>query len=392
MLFSLRTSSIGLIMASVLMISSCSPFLLRDYRGDADNHRVRVLIARTSGAVTVTSRSAMKLHRNGSPVDAAVSSGTSCTYTPGMIIGDVSIEPGTDPIHVNGQPYRGSMLLRRHNESIQVINLLTVDEYLLSVVPGEIPANWDRESLKAQAVAARTFTYYHLASGKNRDAIYDLDATAATQVYRGMIDEKPQTTEAVRATAGQIMVYDGRPILAYFHSTCGGKTVDDRYVWAQSSMPYLQGTTCGFCNDSTKYKWETTLDLAEIRSCLTKKYPSMGSIRAISFMKKDDRVVEVVIRHAGDTIRMNGNSFRLLFPPEKIRSLYFTSKKVNDRLALKGHGWGHGVGLCQWGARGMAMRGYDYRNILRHYYTGVTIGSVRTSYIAVKQRPSSACQ
>ncbi|HNW28492.1 MAG TPA: SpoIID/LytB domain-containing protein [Spirochaetota bacterium] len=382
----------GLVMIIVFMISSCGPFLVRDYRGDADNYPVRILIVKAAGSVTISSKSAMKISRNSMAINAPIGSVISGTYTPWMITCTLKIEPGNDPILVNGQPYRGSMILRRQNESLQVINLTVIDEYLLSVVPGEIPASWDRESLKAQAVAARTFTYYHLKSGNDRDEAYDLDATAATQVYRGMNDEKPQTTEAVRATAGQIMVYDGKPILSYFHSTCGGKTVDARYVWEKSRLPYLQGVTCGFCKDSTKYNWEATLNIAEIRSGLMKKYPAIGSISAVSFRKKDDRVVEVAIAHSRGVIRMNGNDFRLLFPAEKIRSLYFVSKKEKDRLVLKGHGWGHGVGLCQWGARGMAMRGYDYKDILRHYYTGVSIKSVRTSYIASKQRNLSSYQ
>ncbi len=391
MLVQFRTYCVGLVMITAFMIGSCAPLMLRDYRGDADNYPVRIQIVRAA-TVTISSSSPMKIYRNGEPVNPSAANDMSYTYTSGMISGTLKIKPGDGPLHVNGKPYRGSIIIRRQNEALQVINVASIGEYLLSVVPGEIPANWDRESLKAQAVAARTFTYYHLKSENDPDQAYDLDATAATQVYRGMADEKPQTTEAVRATAGQVMVFDGRPILSYFHSTCGGKTVDDRYVWEKSNLPYLQGVKCGFCNDSTKYRWESTLSLAEIRSNLIKKHPQVGTIRGISFRKKDDRVVEVVITHTLGTIRMNGNNFRLLFQPEKIRSLYFNSRKETGGLVLKGHGWGHGVGLCQWGARGMAMRGYDYKDILRHYYAGVSIQNIKTAYIAAKQKNLSHYQ
>jgi stage II sporulation protein D len=379
-------SHIALVLMSSFMISSCAPFMVRDYQGDADNHPVKILVLKTSGSVTISSRKAMYVYRNDTLVGNDTLSGLSLNFNPDNVKSAINVEPGNEPVMVNGQPYRGSLIIRRHNDGLMIINVLPIDEYLMSVVPGEIPANWDKEALRAQAVAARTFTYYHIKTSHSKFSAYDLDATVATQVYRGIIDEKPQTTEAVKDTSGQIMVYEDKPILSYFHSTCGGKTIDDRYVWEKSHLPYLQGITCGFCNDSTRYSWESKLHLAEIHAAMLKKYPAMGAIRAISFKKKDDRVVEVLINNSRGTIRMNGNNFRLMFSPEKIRSLYFTSKKDSDGLVLKGHGWGHGVGLCQWGARGMAMRGYSYREILSHYYMGVKIASVRNSYIASKHK------
>lgn len=386
-----RSCIVPAVMAAFL-VSSCAPFMVRNYSGGADSQPVKILVLKTSGSVTLSSRSAFSINRNAVPQSASDSMNTSCTLNPGSVNGSITVNPGHDPLMVNGQAYRGSFMIRSHNHVLQVINILTVDEYLLSVVPGEIPANWEKDSLMAQAIAARTFTYYHLYATHDKNKSYDLDATAATQVYRGVADEKPQTTGAVRETSGQVMVYGAKPILSYFHSTCGGKTIDDRYVWEKSHLPYLKGTTCGFCNDSTKFSWKSILNLAEIRAGLSKKHSDLGTIRTISFKKKDDRVVEVLIHHSRGTIRMNGNNFRLMFPPEKIRSLYFTSKNENNCLVLTGHGWGHGVGLCQWGARGMALRGYGYKDILRHYYLGVKITDIGNSYIASKDKNSINCQ
>ncbi|TFH39833.1 MAG: SpoIID/LytB domain-containing protein, partial [Chrysiogenales bacterium] len=250
------------------------------------------------------------------------------------------------------------------------------------VVPSEIPANWEDEALKAQVVASRTYAYYHIMAARKHSSAYDLDSSVLSQVYRGIDDEKTSTSRAVRATSGEILLHEYLPILSYFHSTCGGKTVSDSLVWKKSSMPYLKGVRCGYCSDSTRYSWETKLSLGQIRNCLSVKYGVIGEIRSLSFKKKDDRVTDVIIRHAGGIITLGGNDFRLLFPGDTIQSLYFTSTQVSTGLILKGFGWGHGVGMCQWGARGMARKGFRYRQILRHYYAGVHVGSVGHTNIA----------
>jgi len=376
------------VLLSILLVS-CSSVVIRDY-GEYDSQSVKILIMKTKDKITISSRGSIKLSTN--PSVTINKDRTRFFVNPRAIKVPITVKTENEPLLLNGTPYRGSFYIKTIQGTAFIVNILTIDEYLISVVPGEIPANWETEALKAQAIAARTFTHYHISTQKKRDALYDLDATAATQVYRGISDEKPQTTAAVRATSGQVMVHEEKPILAYFHSTCGGKTVDDSHVWEKSSHPYLQGRQCGFCNDSTKYEWESELTLDEIRNCLMKQFPVMGSIRSISFKKKDDRVVEVVINHRNGCTRMGGNNFRLLFPAEKIRSLYFISKKIKNGLALKGHGWGHGVGLCQWGARGMAKSGYNSRDILKHYYTGVKITTIKNTCLASKSKNNATYQ
>jgi stage II sporulation protein D len=367
--------------------SSCAPFMLnKHYSGQTDTAIVRVLLLKTKASFTISSESPISISGATEQIITHDNPSNNITLNPDKIVENIKIEPGNSPLVINGQPYRGSVELRCVNGTAYVINILKIDEYLVSVVPGEIPATWEDEALKAQAVAARTYTYYHIITNRKSPALYDLDATTNSQVYKGIIDEKPRTSEAVLTTAGEIIIYDERPILSYFHSTCGGKTIDDKYVWNTSHLPYLHGVTCGFCNDSTKYTWESRLSLEEIQDNLSKKYRTIGSIRNISFRKIDDRVAEVYIQHSRGNLKITGNNFRLLFPPEKVRSLYFTSKKFNAGLILTGHGWGHGVGMCQWGARGMALRGYRYQEILKHYYTDVIITSIRNRYVASKMK------
>jgi len=367
-------------------IVSCSPYTLREYfPGSGDTTTVRVLILKTKDRFTVSSDGEMSASIASIHMTRTIK-GTSAECTPDSLPARSSIKSGTPPLYLNGKPYRGMFELHHKNGFAYVVNTLKIDEYLMGVVPCEIPSGWESEALKAQAVAARTFAYYHLTENSKSPTLYDLDATTNSQVYGGMSEEKERTSRAVAETSGEIISYNARPILSYFHSTCGGKTIDDKYVWSQSHLEYLKGVTCGFCGDSTKYNWESTLSLEEIRSGLSKKYGKLGKIKNISFKKNNDRVTSVVIRHSRGTLAIPGNNFRLLFPPEKMRSLYFTSKKAGKGFVLSGHGWGHGVGMCQWGARGMALHGYGYQDILKHYYTGVSISPIRDSTIAYKSR------
>ncbi|MBN2403415.1 MAG: SpoIID/LytB domain-containing protein [Spirochaetes bacterium] len=254
---------------------------------------------------------------------------------------------------------------------IYVINVLQINEYLYGVVPSEIISTWETEALKAQAVAARTYTYHHLISSKKN--IYDLDNSSNFQVYNGISSEKENTTIAVNETSGQIMFYKGKPIVAFFHSTCGGRTSHDKYVWGGEGQEYLKSVACTYCKESPYFSWEEKVSLYEIKEFLNKKYRGVGNITGIVFQRKDNRVVSAVIHHKNGIVKLTGNELRLLFPEKKIKSMHFTAQKVNDGLILHGHGWGHGVGMCQWGAKGMAEKGAGYKDILRYYYKGVSI-------------------
>ena len=168
-----------------------------------------------------------------------------------------------------------------------IVNILKIDEYLLGVVPCEIPSGWEMEALKAQAVAARTYAYYHLIYKRKKGSLYDLDATTNSQVYRGIADEKERTTEAVVATSGEIISYNSMPIISYFHSTCGGKTIDDKYVWTKNDLVYLKGVTCGYCEASTKYTWESKMSLEE--SMITCRKSTPMSARSKTSSLKETR-------------------------------------------------------------------------------------------------------
>jgi stage II sporulation protein D len=350
-----------------------------------DKTMVRVSILKSRDNFTISS-SANLLVRDSSGYSFHPIHSSSEVYNTSRLNGTITIKSETSPLLLNGKPYRGMFELHKLNGFCYVINIVNIDEYLLSVVPGEIPSGWGSEALKAQAVAARTFAYYHLMTNVKSGALFDMDATTNFQVYRGISDERKSTTDAVIATSGEIITYHSQPIISYFHSTCGGKTVDDKYVWGQKDIEYLKSVECGYCTQSTKFNWESFLSLDEIQSSVSAKHNKIGKIKNIIFKRNQDRVTEVIIHHTMGKTSIAGNNFRLLFPPEKLRSLYFSSKKIKNGLVLKGHGWGHGVGMCQWGARGMALRGYGYQDILKHYYKNISLKDAHGSSIAVKSK------
>ncbi len=334
------------------------------------------MILATPGEMTFSSRFPFKVMDKRSGRLLGKAGARSVHFTPGNIESSIVIESGDSPIAIEGKEYRGFFELHSKSGKLYAVNVVRLDEYLYSVVPGEICPGWPIEALKAQAVAARTYTLKHVLGVSGSD-MYDVTASTSFQIYEGIQKENKTTSEAVRITSGQIMKYSREPIMAYYHSTCGGMTVDDGKVWKGKDLEYLAGRRCNYCKDSPKYKWERKVTLSEIKDAIRKKFPNMkiSRISSIAFKKSDKRVATVTVAFPSGRVTMTGNDFRLLFRPEIIRSLNFSIKKTPGGLLLKGYGWGHGVGMCQWGARGMALKGLSYRQILHYYYRNVQISS-----------------
>ncbi len=368
--------------ALVALLASCSPskgFLLkRSIRLGIDKQQIRVRIASTGERVAIASTARMRIADLKTRKTHYDGRGRRINFYPERITTPVIVESWEKPLSVNGRAYRGAMELHNVLGKLCVINVLSMDEYLCGVVPSEIVSSWHAEALKAQAVAARSYAYYHMQNRK--DAPFDLDATTNFQVYGGIAAEKESTSLAVRATSGEIAVFENKPILAYFHSTCGGSTVGDEFVWNGSHMDYLKGVKCEFCKASPHYSWEERITLYEMRMYLAKKYRGVGAIGGITFKRNEGRVSKVTIVHKNGILNLTGNEFRMIFPAKKLKSLSFEATKTADGLILHGHGWGHGVGLCQWGAQGMAKNGARYKDILKHYYRGVRMMHAGGSY------------
>ncbi|MCG3203469.1 MAG: hypothetical protein KCHDKBKB_00137 [Elusimicrobia bacterium] len=267
--------------------------------------------------------------------------------------------------------YRGAFVVRAtQDDKVSVVNELSIDDYLKGVLPREVIVTWDPHALQAQAVASRTYMASHL--GAHAAQGFDLCSDVHCQVYGGMSKEHPKTNEAVDSTRDQILVYAGKPIGAFFHSHCGGSTEQIQPVWGSDNKPYLPRKKCTYCKGNPRYQWTLSMSGAEILSALKSKTNVTGNqLESLKIKKKSGsgRVQTITVSTNKGHFDLSGNSFRLALHPEKIRSTLWTNfKRHGNGYQFQGRGWGHGVGLCQWGAKGQAEQGKDYREILSFYY------------------------
>jgi stage II sporulation protein D len=274
-----------------------------------------------------------------------------------------------EPLSYGGRAYPGDLRIRRGDSGrLEVANVVDIEEYVAGVLFAEMPSTFPTEALKAQAVAARTYARYRLDHG---DPL--LRATDADQVYDGSGPKFEQARALVAATRGVVLETGGRPICAYFMSTCGGATADGLSVFPPPNGEGLIGVECQWCRESPKYRWSRALPLAELERRLA--LPA-GSIDRISARR--DRfghsLAFDVIGNRG-TRTFNGQELRRLWnskangDAEKLPSSWLLSLEIaRGSLNVEGAGFGHGVGMCQWGAAGLAAAGRDWRAILHHYY------------------------
>ncbi|HEV2283762.1 MAG TPA: SpoIID/LytB domain-containing protein [bacterium] len=285
-------------------------------------------------------------------------------------------------LRADGRSYRGTLELRRTPAGrVTVVNVLDLESYLYGVIKGEVDPRWPPEAVRAQAVAARTLAVQRmLASVSAQDpgsaaAGFDLAATTDAQVYLGAAAEDPAATSAVDATRGLVVTYDGRPIFAAYHSNSGGHTEDSENVWG-TLYPYLRGVPDPYALDAPGVTWSTVLPLAAIEADLRRGGASLTGLDDVAPGRVTPwgRVVTVRVRgEDGRTQEINANRFRLLVGPSVLRSTMFSVARRGLAADFTGRGSGHGVGLDQWGARAMAARGSTFEQILKYYYTGVTI-------------------
>lgn len=260
--------------------------------------------------------------------------------------------------------YRGRTQLIRQGSGITAINQVNLEEYLYSVVGGEAIPSWPQEALKAQAVAARTYALYTTATSK--DPYYDLDTTTQTQVYKGLRSEYLSTHEAVKATLGQVMTYNGKTILAAFHASSGGHTENVEDVWT-SPLPYLRGVV-DYDQQAPVFQWTKTFSASELGRLIG----GVGSVRSMvpGRTTPNGRIVTMKVIGDRGTKEIEGSQLRQSLA---LRSTLFRISPVNGTFQVSGRGSGHGIGLSQWGAYYLAQKGVTYQRILSHYYQNANL-------------------
>jgi stage II sporulation protein D len=306
-------------------------------------------------------------------------------------------------LFLNGKPYRGTLEVilspkgpqGKNSKSLVVLNIVYMEDYLKGVVPAEIGKLSDEEieALKAQAIAARTYSLSRL--GQYGNLGYDLEASVVDQVYNGVEGENPLANKAIKDTKGRVLVFGKKLIHAYYHANCGGRTEYIEKVWDKPPESYLiPMDDDDFCSWAKNYTWEETWNKEELERNISIYLDSLELLPYYGFGNLVDLIVKErspsgrievleVVTDSGtyqihkDKIRwaMKRGSDPNLILPSTLFDLEIQRGFDNsiEWVTAKGHGNGHGVGMCQTGAIGMARKGYSYKEILTHYYPGVKI-------------------
>jgi stage II sporulation protein D len=266
----------------------------------------------------------------------------------------------------NGHLYKGRLEVLSDRHGLYIINNIPLERYVEEVVASETGENWELEALKAQAVISRTYAIYK--KEENHARPYHITSGIMDQLYEEKITD-PLISLAVEETGGEILTYNGRPIRAYYHAICIGKTEVPEEVWGEG-YPYLRSVDCNA--RATPYdSWQRRFSLQEIGGAIGLEgieditigsYTSTGRVRTIK-----------IIARGSSPYEMRATELRRLLGYRRLPSTHFSVKVEDGEAVFDGRGWGHGVGLCQWGALEMARQGKSYREILAHYYPGAVL-------------------
>jgi stage II sporulation protein D len=281
--------------------------------------------------------------------------------TPAQALRFRSGAEGEGVLVVNGTKVRGDVVVLKGKTQLAAVNVLPLEDYLVGVLGGEMPKSFPPEALKAQAVAARTYALNKKLEQYGQP--YYLGSSVISQVYRGLEVEDERTRDAVVATRGLVLTWQLQPIEAYFHASCGGRTESGLDALGRD-LPYLKPVDCG-CGRLPTSHWTLELKPADLKPLGVQK-PSALKVQGRSPTGRARRV------DLG-TRTVDAVTFRERVGYMKLKSLHFDVEKHRDGWTLSGHGFGHGAGLCQWGARVYADKGWDYRKILQHYYPGTEL-------------------
>ena len=283
------------------------------------------------------------------------------------------------PLHINERPVYGHLII----QDGYFINLLPLDVYVTGVLNGELPSSWPLEVLKAQAVVSRT--YAHLRIMQYGDELFHAGSSEYFQKYE-YTQNSDAIEKAVRDTKNEVLLYQNQPIEAFFHACSGGRTENSRDVF-QKDLPYLRSIPDPYCAKNERFFWTYTVSADHIAESLyeygltdyyvknirdIRIHDRTGSGRAASFSVQPEGQERLIIP---------GNSMRLAIDAKSFKSLLITRISRNmsggkTEFTFEGRGYGHGVGMSQWGAKEMADQGFTYKDILSYYYRGTRVGTI----------------
>ncbi|MBI2774675.1 SpoIID/LytB domain-containing protein [Candidatus Dependentiae bacterium] len=294
-----------------------------------------------------------------------------------------SIKPREGYLQFNGRQYHGSFLVDAAGDVVQLINCLDLEEYVYSVLNSESWPGWPLEINKAFAVASRSYVMKRIQEANTKKKLYHIKNTNIHQTYNG-VHTSERLREAIDQTRGLIMAYNGKPIEAMFDSCCGGVIPAHITGIDFKSAPYLaREKKCNFCKGCKIFGWRVEYSLEHFQELLKKAGHSVRSIREIKVVKRDKAgvVQRVLIQGSNHALHLNCKQMYALC--SKIKSYCFTVEKKGKAICFTGKGYGHHMGICQWGARRMLDAGHHYKSILQFYYPGATLMQMKTTEASV---------
>lgn len=279
------------------------------------------------------------------------------------------------PIHVGNKTFWDTIIFYRDSsKGLLVVNELPMEDYLKGVLPLEVSPKWPMEALKAQAIASRTFAFFR--SIESRYDNFDVAADVTSQVYGGQSAEISQTSQAVDATRGEILLYQNQIFPAFFHANSGGATTAAENVWNLESHPSLRGGESPVDQGEKHYYWKTKLDKQEIERKLGGGGFRVKDIDDIQILGRDasGRAKYFSIRSGAGKFKIPSPEFRMLMGNFEFKSTLIDEiRPEGNSFLIRGRGFGHGVGMSQYGAKSLAELGYDYKKVLQYYYPGAKV-------------------
>ena len=303
----------------------------------------------------------------------------------------IEIVPTQSPgVWVAGHQYRGTVRIHRQSGNlVSAVNVLPLEDYVGSVVDGEMPAAFPDEARKAQAIVARTYALYQMDVAE-RASIADLFASTRSQKYLGyqyrdggklLAGESEASRKIAAATRGQVCHYRSKIFCTYYCAVCGGNTVRGTEVFFDAAPP-LVSVKCDFCREARLYRWTAEISKGEMQKeldpWLKEKGQPTGALKSVSLVRSPPggrTLPEFDIRAGKQSVRISGTELRQLLSGRGLYSPRFTIADRGKTLEIEGRGHGHGVGLCQWGARGQALDGKTCPQILQYYYPGMSLAT-----------------
>ncbi|HYE95479.1 MAG TPA: SpoIID/LytB domain-containing protein [Rubricoccaceae bacterium] len=267
--------------------------------------------------------------------------------------------------------YYGALSIEADGGALRLVNYVPLEHYVASVVAGEYPFE-EPEGVKAQAVLARTYAL----KNAGRHASHDLSDDTGSQVYRGAGQETATSRAAAEATRGEVLTYAGALAEAVYYSSSGGHTADNESVWNGAPIAYLRGRPDPYDSEAPDHHWTTRASSSRLLAALSRRYG--GTVTGIEVADRggDGRVRQVRL-HGARQATVRGSDFRsavnAVFGSRTLRSTHFEVYPSGGDFVFEGRGWGHGVGMSQYGARGMAREGHSYREILDFYFAGTSL-------------------